>query len=282
MKKYEKYVLNFFPIKNLKSPIFSKTGFITNLPKYQYPYLKVLKKINNFSIITEYKNLLTARDKSELIYNLLLINLCKEKNVMMYPIDKSIKPINKSIKPTNKPKKLIKKNLIFLPESFEKCLDIFVLDQITDNKKIFKYFYGTKLDYLSVFYFAEKKMNNSLSNICLYIFYTYYIEFFKEDIEKKYGINYKKIYSYHNFYEVSKNTNLMEDYYKNIVPVLEKKSSEFEKKIKKMTTPELVNKIKSKIIPMVGIKDVKSLIDNLNPAWNKKDIEKKYCDYIEK
>ncbi len=275
MKKYEKYVLNFFPIKNLKSPIFSKTGFITNLPKYQYPYLKVLKKINNFSIITEYKNLLTARDKSELIYNLLLINLCKEKNVMMYPIDKSIKP-------TNKPKKLIKKNLIFLPESFEKCLDIFVLDQITDNKKIFKYFYRTKLDYLSVFYFAEKKMNNSLSNICLYIFYTYYIEFFKEDIEKKYGINYKKIYSYHNFYEVSKNTNLMEDYYKNIVPVLEKKSSEFEKKIKKMTTPELVNKIKSKIIPMVGIKDVKSLIDNLNPAWNKKDIEKKYCDYVEK
>ncbi len=279
-ENYEKYVLELFPIKNLKSPFFSKTGSITNLPKYQYPYLKILKKINNYSTITDYKNLLIARNESELIYNLLLINLCKEKNVMMYPVNQVLNFINKS-------KNFIQQNLIFLPKSIDRCLDLFVLDQITKNKKIFKYFFGTKLDYLCVIYFSEKKMCNTLSknilsNIYLTLFYRNYIFLFREEIEKKYGIDYNRIYSYHNFYEVSKNTNVMTDYYKNVVPVLEKKSIDFEKKIKKMTTPELVNKIKSKIVPMVLTKDVKSLIHSLNPAWNKKEIEKIYCDIVEK
>ncbi len=278
MKKYEKYVLNFFPTKNLGQP-FSKSGKIINFQKYQYPYLKILKKINNFSIIYNYENLLIARNESELVYNLLLINLCKEKKVMMYAFNESYGLYNNNI--------VIQQNIIFLEDHFNKCLDIFILDEISSNKKIFKKFYTNLTYYLSLIYYMMLKQQYKLNKknklaVQIYFFYRIYTAVFKKVIEKKYNINYDNISSYNEFYQVSKHTDLMNDYFKNFIPILEKNIIEIQSEINKHNTPELVNKIKSKIIPMVGIKDVKSLIDDINPAWNKKHIEKIYCDYVEK
>ncbi len=279
MKKYEKYVLNLFPIKNFGQQ-YSKSGKIINFPKYQYPYLKILKKISNFSIIYDYKNLLIARNESELVYNLLLINLCKEKKVMMYPLNKigNISNINIHVK---------QQNIIFLESAFDKCLDIFVLEEILSIKKIFNKFFSTETYYMSVIYYIFLKEQSLLKKknklaIQIFIFYSTYIGLFKEYIEKKYNINYNNITSFTEFYQVSKHTDLMNDYFKKFIPVLEKNIIEIQSEINKHNTPELVNKIKSKIIPMVAIKDVKSLIDDLNPAWNKKEIEKIYCEYVEK
>ena len=62
---------------------------------------------------------------------------------------------------------------------------------------------------------------------------------------------------------------------------LEKKTKRIEQFVQNKKTPEMIKNIQSKISPMIK-EDVKSLIQSLDPAWNKQNIEKIYCHEIEK
>ena len=284
-KPYEKYVLNLFPKKELLMSL-KKDGKITSFPRYQYPYLRVLNNLTTFSFTKNYKNLLIARNDSELVYNLLLLNICKERGILKYTVS-NIKNIMKNNNSNNKSNLIDNsQTILFLPENFDRCLDIFVLNELPETKETIKFLYGTPKDYLSVLYFMFLKESYVESTavktrIQIILFYTHYIFLFREQIEKNYKIDYNMIHSYHDFYQSAKKTNLIKDFFKKFVPDLEKKTKRIEQFVQNKKTPEMIKNIQSKISPMIK-EDVKSLIQSLDPAWNKQNIEKIYCHEIEK
>jgi hypothetical protein len=248
-----------------------KDGKIIFLPYLYDKYLCIINKFNLINIVTF--PYLYDKDEDSIAKKLFILYILQQQNLKYIKINE---PLDK-----NKNYKIY----LFDESKINTVLELTFLVYIYEkDKKIYNYYFGTKLKALSTVFMINKLMYNKTDKkILILIFYTFYIDIIRHDIYNKYKKNLNDFKNYNDLYIFLKKEGYVDKYYNYYSSrMINNYNNYYKKIINHDELQDFKDNYKKKIKNLKDINLIK-LIDNyVNNKFNKEYIKNKFIDLVEK